>query len=64
MRQDVTSVEKKIAKDKNYRKFRDHCYYTGKYSGAAYSICNLKFNVPNKIPLVFTMDQTAAIILS
>ena len=28
---------------KNYRKVRDHCHYTGKYSGAAHSICNLRY---------------------
>ena len=44
---------KNLAKDENYRKFRDHCRYTGKYRGAAHSICNLKFNVPNEIPAVF-----------
>ena len=27
---------------KNYQKVRDHCYYTGKCSGAAQRICNLK----------------------
>ena len=44
---------KKLATDKNIQKFRNHCQYTGKYRGAAHSICNLKFNVPNKIPVVF-----------
>ena len=44
-------ILKKFAKDKNYRKVRDHCHYTGKYRSAAHSICNLKFNVPNEIPL-------------
>lgn len=24
-------------------KVRDHCHYTGKYWGAAYSICNVKY---------------------
>ena len=43
----------KNAKDINYRKFRNHCHYIGKYRGAAHSICNLKFNVPNEIPVVF-----------
>ena len=43
----------KVAKNKNYRKVRDHCHYTGKYRSAAHSICNLKFNVPNEIPIVF-----------
>ena len=41
---------KKFAKDKNYQKVRDYCHYTGKYRGAAHSICNLRFNVPNEIP--------------
>ena len=44
---------KKIAKDKNYRKVRDHCHYTGKYRDVAHSTCNSKFNVPNEIPVVF-----------
>ena len=35
----------KFTKDKNYRNVRDHCHYTGKYKGAAYSICKLKFRV-------------------
>ena len=44
---------KKFFKNKNYRKVRDYCHYTGKYRGAAHSICNLKVNVPNEIPVVF-----------
>ena len=43
----------KISKSIKYRKIRDYCHYSGKYRGAAYSICNLKFKVPNKIPVVF-----------
>ena len=46
-------ILEKFAKDKNYQKVRDHCHYTGKYRDAAHSICNLKFNVPNEIPVVF-----------
>ena len=46
-------IPKKIAKDKNYRKVRYHCHYTGKYRDAAHSTCNSKFNVPNEIPVVF-----------
>ena len=38
---------------KNYWEVRDHCYYTGKYRGAARSICHLRFNVPNEVPVVF-----------
>ena len=44
---------KKFSKSKNYRKVRDHCHYTGKYEGAAHNISNLKFNVPNEIPVAF-----------
>ena len=42
-----------FANDKNYRKVRDNWNYTGKYRGAAHSICILKFDVPNEIPVVF-----------
>ena len=43
----------KLAKDKNHRKIRNHCHFTGNYRGAAHSICKLRFKVPNKIPVVF-----------
>ena len=46
-------ILKKLSKSINYRKVRNHCHYTGKYRDAAHSICNLKFNLPNEIPLVF-----------
>ena len=48
-------IENKYLKDKKYRKGKDHCHYTEKYSGASYSICKLKF---------FIMDLTMIIILS
>ena len=41
----------KFASDENYRNVRNHCHLTGKNRGAAHSICNLRFNVPNKVPL-------------
>ena len=37
--------------DKKHHKVRDHCHYTGKYRGAAHSICNL-------IPVVFHNGST------
>ena len=37
----------------NYIKVRDHCHYTGKYRGAAHKICNLMYNTPRKMPVVF-----------
>ena len=38
--------------DKNKRKVRDHCHYTGKFRGAAHSECNLKYKVPKEIPII------------
>ena len=46
-------VRYKYLKDKKYCKVRDHCHYTGKYRGAAHSICNLKSSVPKETPKVF-----------
>ena len=34
-------------------KVRDHCHFTGKYRGAAHSICNLKYRKPDFTPVVF-----------
>ena len=47
------SYENKYLKDKKYRKVRHHCHYAGEFRGAAHSICNLKYSVPKKIPIVF-----------
>ena len=44
---------KKVKKDKSHQKIRDHYHFTGKYRDAAHNICNLKFNMPNKIPVIF-----------
>ena len=46
-------ILKKLSKSINYWKVRDHRHYTGKYRGTPHSICNLKYNVPNEIPVVF-----------
>ena len=56
--------EKKYFVDKKYYKVRDHCHCTGKYRGAAYSICNLKYSVQKKNLKFFTIDQTMIVILS
>ena len=52
--------EQEFCMDKNYKKefkqnqkVRDHCHYTGKYRGAAHSICNLHYKIPKEIPVVF-----------
>ena len=48
--------------DKNtfklYHKVRDHCHYTGKFRGAAHSICNLRYKTPKEIPVVFRNGST------
>ena len=44
MWQNVTFVLKKIkrsTKDKNHEKVTNHCHYTVKYRGIAYSICKI-----------------------
>ena len=59
--------QKEFCYDKNekkkfkiYQKVRDHCHYTGKFRGAAHSICNLNYKVPKenaiKIHNVSTYD--------
>ena len=39
--------------NKKQQKVRDHCHYTGKYRGAAHNICNLRYEIPNEVPVVF-----------
>ena len=34
-------------------KVRDHCHYTGLYRGLAHRSCNLRYAIPNHIPVVF-----------
>ena len=34
------------------RKVRDHCHYTDLYKGAAHNNCNLKYKIPDHIPIV------------
>ena len=34
-------------------KVRDRCHYRGEYRGAAHSMCNLKYSVRKRIPIVF-----------
>ena len=47
-----------VAPNKNYQKVRDHCHCTGKYRGAAHSICNLRYKTPKKILVVFRNGST------
>ena len=45
--------EDKYTNDKKYCKVGGHCHYSGKYRGVAHSICNLKYNIPKEILVVF-----------
>ena len=35
------------------RKVRDHCHYTGLHRGAAHNNSNLKYKIPDHIPILF-----------
>ena len=37
---------------KNRKKVKHHCHYTGKFRGVAHSICNLRYKVPDNIPII------------
>ena len=45
--------ENKYLKDEKYCKVGDHCHYRCEYRGAVHRICNLKYSIPKKIPIVF-----------
>ena len=45
--------DKKLSNDINHQKVRDYCHYTGKYRGPSHRICNLIFNLTNKIAVGF-----------
>ena len=55
--------EKKFCYNKSKKsaydhKVRDHCHYTGSFIAAAHNICNLRYNTPKKIPIVFHNGST------
>lgn len=49
---------RKFITDENHKYYKkllkviDHDHYTGKYRGAAHSICNLRYETPKDIPVV------------
>ena len=49
---------KNFSTNKKYCNVRDHCHYTGQYRGAAHSICNLRYQIPKEIPVVFHNGST------
>ena len=45
-------------KDFSNDKVRDHCHFTGKYRGAAYNTCNLRYKIPKNFPVIFHNGST------
>ena len=45
--------KKVFGEAKKHRKVRDHDHYTGKFRGAAHSICNLSYSTQKDIPVFF-----------
>ena len=41
-----------MKKIKNIWPRKNHCHYTGKFSGAAHSSCNLRYKIPKEIHVV------------
>ena len=39
--------------EKDEKKVRDHCHFTGKFRGAAHNSCNLRYRKPWFIPVIF-----------
>ena len=48
------AFEDKYPNDEKVRKVRDHCHYTGKYSGAAHSLSNLEYIIAKEVTIVFS----------
>ena len=44
--------------NKKCHKVRDHFHYTGKFRGAAYNICNLRYKISTEILVVFRNGST------
>ena len=41
-----------------HHKVRDHCHYARKFIGTAHNVCNLRYKLPKKIPVVFHNGST------
>ena len=50
--------KEKFCDDRSKKKVRGHCHYTGKFRGAAHSVCNLRYKVPKEIAIVFHNGST------
>ena len=54
----VTYVKKNLKCFKLYHKVGDHCYCTGKFRGAAHSICKLRYKTSKEISIIFHNGST------
>ena len=48
-------MQRKVFYGENYinrKKIKDHCHYTGKFTGTAHSECNLNHKVPKDISII------------
>ena len=54
--------KEQFSTDKNtfklYHKIRDQCHYSRKFRGVAHNICNLRYKVHKKIPVVRNNGST------
>ncbi|XP_065211441.1 uncharacterized protein LOC135839374 [Planococcus citri] len=50
---EIDLKEKLDDEEKNKKKVQDHDHITGEYRGTAHSLCNLNYNVPKFIPVLF-----------
>ena len=48
--------------DKNKKKVREHCHYTGKFRAAAHSECNLRYKVPKSQQYFITVQHMIIIL--
>ena len=50
--QKSVSLVKQNLEGKKYSKVRGHSHYKGEYRDAVHSICNVKYSVSKKVPIV------------
>ena len=54
--------KEKFCCDKNKKKVRANCHYTGKFRGAAHSECNLRYKVPKSLQYFITAQHMIIIL--